>query len=70
VPTTIDFPRETEHAVKKKLKKSLKKRLRKLVGKHGQEVALSLVTDFIGGVAPTHAPKRGRMRKLLLRRRA
>ena len=56
--------------MKKKLKKSLKKRLRKLVVKHGPEAARSLVTDFIGGVAPAHEPRRRRARKLLLRRRA
>jgi hypothetical protein len=56
--------------VKKKLKKSLKKRLRKLVAKHGEEVALALVTGFVSGVATARKPKRAGVRKLLLGQRA
>jgi hypothetical protein len=37
--------------MKKKLKKAIKKRLRKLVRKHGAELALTLVTGFLGGLA-------------------
>jgi hypothetical protein len=37
--------------MKKKLKKAVKKRLRKLVRKHGPEVAATLVTGFISGLA-------------------
>ncbi|HEV7590526.1 MAG TPA: hypothetical protein VGO40_20625 [Longimicrobium sp.] len=37
--------------MKKKLKKAMKKRLRKLVRKHGAEVAATLVTGFLTGLA-------------------
>jgi hypothetical protein len=42
---------EREQRMKKKLKKAMKKRLRKLVKQHGLEVATSLVTGFLGGLA-------------------
>lgn len=46
--------------MKKKLKKAVKKRLRKLVRKHGPEVAATLVTGFIGGLAAAWGSGHGR----------
>jgi hypothetical protein len=37
--------------MKAKLKKEMKKRLRRLAKKHGVEVATTLVTGFLGGLA-------------------
>jgi hypothetical protein len=37
--------------MKKKLKKAMKQRLRRLVRKHGIEVATTMVTGFLGGLA-------------------
>ena len=43
--------------MKKKLKKALKKRVRKLVVKHGPEVAATLLTGFVSGLAAARKSK-------------